>query len=103
MFVNSVNSNYVSFGWLCNVRAPHFMLMCYSVCAGATAAKRARPANGLRLPAEESAMLDIHNAAFGFKMAVSSCTLQETGERLVKVNQSGLWEKDCVYPTMQMK
>lgn len=78
VFVNSVNSNYVSFGRLCSVRAPHFMLMCYSVCAGATAAKRARPANGLRLPAEKSAMLDVHSAAYEFKAAERSRTLQET-------------------------
>lgn len=32
---------------------PDFMLMCRSVCVGAMAAKRARPANGLRLPVEK--------------------------------------------------
>lgn len=34
---------------------PHFMLMWRSVCAGAMTAKRARPANGLWLPAEKVA------------------------------------------------
>lgn len=86
MFVNSVNSNYVSFGQLCHTRAPDFMLMCYSVCAGATTAKRARPANGLWLPAEKSAMLNIHSTAYEFKTALHSCMLKEIAERLGEVN-----------------
>lgn len=54
MFVNSVNSNYVSFGWPCPTRAPDFMLMWRSVRVAAVAAKPARPANGLWLPVEKA-------------------------------------------------
>lgn len=42
------------------------------------AAKRARPANGLWLPAEKSATLNI----YGFNTALHSCMLKEIGQRL---------------------
>lgn len=42
------------------------------------AAKRARPANGLWLPAEKSATLNI----YGFHTALHSCMLKEIGQRL---------------------
>ena len=71
VFVNSVNSNYVSFSWLCHTHVPDFMLMCCSVCVGAmTASKWALAPRG------ESAMLNIHSTAYEFKAAPHCCMLK---------------------------
>lgn len=90
MFVNSVNSNYVSFGWLCHTHVPDFMLMCCSVCVGAMTAKRARPANGLCLPVEKvQCEHTVYRTAYEFKTDPHYCMLKEIGKRLGEVNGNG--------------
>ena len=86
---------------------PDFMLMRCSVCVGAMTAKRARPANGLWLPAEESATLNIHsNRHMNSRRRRARCMLKEIGKRLGEVNRNDLLDErrgeDRVYRTMQI-
>lgn len=90
VFVNSVNSNYGSFG----PRLLGFMLMRCFVCVGTTNAKQ-EPRNGLRLP---SGGKEAVGAPYQFRAVLRCCVLKEIGK-----NTLGTFGNHHVYRAGQMK